>query len=73
MWQWIKTKYAGYRTIVVGALVSFAGVALLVLDALAAVDIAALLPPDRSAAIIAALGVVKILLRLITTGPVRRP
>lgn len=62
---WWKSK-----TIIVGALIAAAGTSLEVLDAVGAIDITPLLPPQRSAMIIAGIGVLKILLWLVTTGAV---
>jgi hypothetical protein len=63
-------KLKGWRTLIFGSLVSVAGAALDILDALQLVDITPLLPPDHALKIIAAIGVVTIVLRLVTTGRV---
>jgi hypothetical protein len=63
-------KLTGWRTLIFGSLVSVAGAALDILDALQLVDITPLLPPDHALKIIAAIGVVTIVLRLVTTGRV---
>ena len=66
----IAEKLKGWRTLLFGGFVTFAGSALEILDALRLVDISPLLPPDHALKIIAAIGVVTIVLRLVTTGRV---
>ena len=63
-------KLKGWRTLIFGGLVSFAGAMLDILDALRVVDISPLLPPEHALKIIAAIGVLTVVLRLITTGRV---
>lgn len=74
--EWIKSRIAavrdwrkGWRTVIVGALVASAGTLLEILQAFEVVDITPLLG-SRGPLIIAILGVVKVALRLVTTGPV---
>ncbi|GIK80842.1 MAG: hypothetical protein KJZ73_13535 [Pseudorhodoplanes sp.] len=67
-----RQKMKGWRTILFGGLVAAAGTVTDLLDALKAIDIAPLLPPAHALKIIAALGVVTVLLRLVTTGRVGR-
>ena len=49
---------------------TLAGATLDILEALQLVDITPLLPPDHALKIIAAIGIVTIVLRLVTTGRV---
>jgi hypothetical protein len=58
----------GWRTLIFGGAVTFAGAMLDILDALQLVDITPLLPPDHALKIIAAIGIVTVVLRLLTTG-----
>lgn len=60
----------GWKTIVFGGLVAGAGLAADLLDALQAIDLTPLLPPAYAVKIIAIIGVVTIVLRLVTTGRV---
>lgn len=68
--MWLAEKLKGWRTLIFGVAVTFASAALDILEALQLVDITPLLPPDHALKIIAAIGVVTILLRLVTTGRV---
>jgi len=66
--SWLAEKLKGWRTLIFGSAVTLAGAALDILDALQLVDISPLLPPDHALKIIAAIGVVTIVLRFVTTG-----
>ncbi len=66
----LAAKLKGWRTLIFGAAVTLAGTMLDILDALKLVDISPLLPPEHALKIIAALGIVTIMLRLVTTGRV---
>jgi hypothetical protein len=66
----LRQKIKGWKTLLFGGVVTVASSALDLLDALRAVDITPLLPPDYALKIIAAIGVVTILLRIVTTGAV---
>lgn len=68
--NWFAEKLKGWRTLLFGGAVTLAGAVLDILDALQLVDITPLLPPDHALKIIAAIGVVTIVLRLVTTGRV---
>jgi hypothetical protein len=68
--NWLAGKFKGWRTLIFGGAVTFAGAALDILDALQLVDISPLLPPDHALKIIAAFGIVTVVLRLVTTGRV---
>ena len=70
--NWLRQKLKGWKTVLFGSLVSGAGVAVDVLDAIKAIDIAPLLPPAYALKIIAGIGIATILLRLATTGRVGR-
>jgi hypothetical protein len=63
-------KFKGWRTLIFGIAVSLAGAVLDILDALRLVDITPLLPPEHALKIIAVIGIVTIVLRLLTTGRV---
>lgn len=65
-----RQKLKGWKTVIFGTVVSAAGTVLGMLDALRAIDISPLLPPAHALRIIAAIGVITILLRLFTTGAV---
>ncbi len=67
-WLWERCK--GWRTLVFGCAVTVAGVTLDILEALQLVDITPLLPPDHALKIIAGIGLVTVVLRLVTTGRV---
>ncbi|MGE3987157.1 hypothetical protein [Pseudorhodoplanes sp.] len=67
---WLRDKLKGWRTVLFGGAVTLAGAALDLLDALQLVDISPLLPPEHALKIIAAIGVVTVALRLVTTGRV---
>lgn len=69
---WIRERLKGWRTVIFGGAITFAGVALDLLDALQLVDITPLLPPEHALKIIAVIGIVTIVLRLVTTGRVGR-
>lgn len=62
----------GWKTVIFGGALTAAGAALDLLDQLRTIDIAPLLPPGAAVKIIAAIGVVTILLRLATTSRVGR-
>jgi hypothetical protein len=66
----LAEKLKGWRTLIFGGAVTAAGAALDILDALKLVDISPLLPPEHALKIIAILGIVTIVLRLVTTGRV---
>ncbi len=66
----LREKLKGWRTVMFGGAVTCAGVALDLLDALQLVDITPLLPPDHALKIIAGIGVITVVLRMITTGRV---
>ena len=68
--NWLSEKCKGWRTLIFGSAVTLAGVTLDILEALQLVDITPLLPPDHALKIIAAIGIVTVLLRLVTTGRV---
>jgi hypothetical protein len=63
-------KLKGWRTLIFGGAVTAAGAVLDILDALKLVDITPLLPPEHALKVIAILGIVTIVLRLVTTGRV---
>lgn len=65
-----RQKLKGWRTVMFGGAITLAGVALDMLEAMQVIDITPLLPPDHALKIIAIIGVVTIVLRLITTGRV---
>jgi hypothetical protein len=66
----LRERLKGWRTLIFGAVVTLAGSLLDLLDALKLVDITPLLPPDHALKIIALIGIVTIVLRLLTTGRV---
>jgi len=66
----LRTRLKGWRTIVFGSLMIVFGIAAEILEALHAVDLAPLLPPEHAMKIISAIGLVTVLLRLVTTGRV---
>jgi hypothetical protein len=66
----LRQRLKGWKTVIFGAIVTGAGSVLDLLESLRAVDITPLLPPAHALRIIAAIGVVTILLRLFTTGGV---
>jgi hypothetical protein len=66
----LREKLKGWRTLIFGGAVTVAGAALDILDALKLVDITPLLPPEHALKIIAMIGVVTVVLRLVTTGRV---
>ncbi|NWG23007.1 MAG: hypothetical protein HXY30_01080 [Pseudorhodoplanes sp.] len=66
----LRHTLKGWKTVIFGSALTLAGAALDMLDSLKAVDITPLLPPASALKIIAAIGVVTILLRLATTGRV---
>ena len=68
--NWLRDKLKGWRTLIFGAALTLAGTALDILDALHVVDITPLLPPEHAPKIIAAIGVITVVLRLMTTGRV---
>jgi hypothetical protein len=67
---WLREKLKGWRTVIFGGAVTLAGVALDILDAMQVVDITPLLPPEHALKIIALIGIVTLVLRLVTTGRV---
>jgi hypothetical protein len=67
---WLRDTLKGWRTVIFGGAVTLAGTALDILDALQLVDITPLLPPEHALKIIAAIGVITVVLRLVTTGRV---
>jgi hypothetical protein len=66
----LAEKLKGWRTLIFGGAVTAAGAVLDILDALKLVDITPLLPPEHALKVIAILGIVTIVLRLVTTGRV---
>lgn len=66
----LRQKLKGWKTVIFGTFVSIAGAVLDTLESLRAIDIAPLLPSAHAMRIIAAIGVVTILLRVFTTGAV---
>jgi hypothetical protein len=58
----------GWKTLVFGSVVATTGMVADLLDALKAIDISPLLPPSYAVKIIAAIGVITIMLRFATTG-----
>lgn len=64
----LRRKLKGWKTVVFGAALTGAGVAADLLDAAQAVDLAPLLPPAHAVRIIAAIGLLTIVLRLVTSG-----
>jgi len=68
----LRETLKGWKTIAFGSLVAGAGLAADILDALQAIDLAPLLPPAYAVKIIAVIGVLTILLRVVTTGRVGR-
>lgn len=67
-----RERLKGWRTILFGGAVTVAGGALDILDAFHLVDISPLLPPEHALKVIAIIGVVTVVLRLVTTGRVGR-
>jgi hypothetical protein len=65
---WLRQKLKGWRTVIFGGAITMAGAALDVLNALQLVDITPLLPPQHALKIIAIIGVVTVVLRMMTTG-----
>lgn len=65
---WLRQKLKGWRTVIFGGAITVAGAALDVLNALQLVDITPLLPPQHALKIIAIIGVVTVVLRVMTTG-----
>lgn len=68
----VRQTLKGWKTVIFGGALTAAATALDLLDQLRAIDIAPLLPPASAVKIIAAIGIVTILLRLATTGRVGR-
>ncbi|MFN3349635.1 glycoside hydrolase family 108 protein [Pseudorhodoplanes sp.] len=66
----VRDRLKGWRTLIFGGAVTLAGATLDLLDAFQFVDIAPLLPPEHALKIIAAIGIVTVALRLVTTGRV---
>jgi hypothetical protein len=66
----LRERLKGWRTLIFGGAITLAGAALDILNALQLVDITPLLPPEHALKIIAAIGVVTVVLRMITTGRV---
>lgn len=69
---WLRQKLKGWRTVIFGGAITLAGAALDILNALQLVDITPLLPPAHALKIIAVIGVVTVVLRVVTTGRVGR-
>lgn len=67
---WLGCQLKGWRTVAFGACLSAASAMLDLLNAVQAVDIAPLLPPEHALKIMTAIGLVTVLLRLVTTGRV---
>ena len=65
---WLRQKLKGWRTVIFGGAITMAGAALDVLNALQLVDMTPLLPPQHALKIIAIIGVVTVVLRVLTTG-----
>lgn len=63
-------RLKGWRTVIFGGAVTLAGMVLDILDALQVVDLTPLLPPEHALKIIAAIGIVTVALRFVTTGRV---
>ena len=66
----LRGKLKGWRTVVFGSAVAIGSAIADLLDAFKQIDIAPLLPPAYALKIIALIGVVTIVLRLVTTGRV---
>ncbi len=71
-WTRLCACVKGWRTMMFGSAVALASAALDILNALQLVDITPLLPPEHALRIIAMIGVITLLLRLITTGRIGR-
>jgi lysozyme family protein len=69
---WLRDILKGWRTVVFGGAVTLAGAALDILNALQLVDITPLLPPEHALKIIALIGIVTVILRMVTTGRIGR-
>jgi hypothetical protein len=69
---WLRERLKGWRTLMFGGAVTLASAALEILNALQLVDITPLLPPEHALKIIAVIGIVTMVLRLVTTGRIGR-
>jgi hypothetical protein len=63
--SWLRRRLKGWRTVVFGLLVTALGA----LEMLNAVDITPLLPEGKAGSVMALVGLVTIVLRVITTTP----
>ena len=68
----LNQRLKGWKTLIFGHLVAVFGTTLLILEQLQPVDLHPVLPAKYADAIIAGIGVVIVLLRVVTTGPVGR-
>jgi hypothetical protein len=68
-------RLRGYRTIIINAGTSFLGIIVAVIGMINPDDIRALLSPERAAMLIAIIGILNVVLRVMTMGPVgeKRP
>lgn len=69
---WLRERLKGWRTLIFGGAITVAGAALDILNALQLVDITPLLPPEHALKILALIGVVTVVLRMVTTGRIGR-
>lgn len=68
----LRERLKGWRTLIFGGAITLAGAALDILNALQFVDITPLLPPEHALKIIALIGVITVVLRMVTTGRIGR-
>jgi uncharacterized membrane protein YidH (DUF202 family) len=70
MWQRLKERLKGYRTVIFGASLTIAMGALEILQLMQAIDLHQFLSPRHATIGGLAIGIIVVWLRLITTGPV---
>jgi hypothetical protein len=70
MFAKLREKLKGWKTVVINTIIGLPATLLFIVDQFSTVDVTPLVPTKYAAAIVAAMAVLGVVLRIITTGPV---